>query len=253
VPRRGNGNGPADIQSRMRTAQTARDDSGEDDRTLVARIVAGDGAAFEIVMRRHNGALFRTARAILRDDAEAEDALQETYLAAYRNLGTFRGDARLSTWLTRIVINQALGRLRARRRDNVVGLHDDLGEPAGEAGGDAMDETPAASPETGTLRTQLRRLLEREIDALPLAFRTAFMLREVEEMTIDEVAASLEIPEATVRTRVFRARAMLRAALAEELDLATGEVFAFAGKRCDRIVAAVLARLPAAGTGEPTA
>ena len=251
MPRHGNGNGPADIQSRMRTAQTARHDSGEDDHTLVARIVAGDAAAFEIVMRRHNGALFRTARAILRDDAEAEDALQEAYLAAYRNLGMFRGDARLSTWLTRIVINQALGRLRARRRGNVVGLHDDIGEAAGEAGEDAMDETAAASPETGALRAQLRRLLEREIDALPLAFRTAFMLREVEEMPIDEVAASLEIPEATVRTRVFRARAMLRASLAEELDLATGEVFAFAGGRCDRIVAAVLARLPAAG--EPSA
>ncbi|HZW76481.1 MAG TPA: RNA polymerase sigma factor [Caldimonas sp.] len=235
----------------MRTAQPVRDDSGEDDHALAVRIVGGDAAAFEIVMRRHNGALFRTARAILRDDADAEDALQEAYLAAYRNLGTFRGDARLSTWLTRIVINQALGRLRARRRDNVVGLHDDLGEPAGEAGGDAMDETPAASPETGALRAQLRRLLEREIDALPLAFRTAFMLREVEEMTIDEVAASLEIPEATVRTRVFRARAMLRAALAEELDLATGEVFAFAGRRCDRIVAAVLGRLAAAGDDEP--
>jgi len=251
VPRHGNGNGPADIQSRMRTARTARHDSGEDDHTLVARIVAGDAAAFEIVMRRHNGALFRTARAILRDDAEAEDALQEAYLAAYRNLGMFRGDARLSTWLTRIVINQALGRLRARRRGNVVGLHDDIGEAAGEAGEDAMDETAAASPETGALRAQLRRLLERGIDALPLAFRTAFMLREVEEMPIDEVAASLEIPEATVRTRVFRARAMLRASLAEELDLATGEVFSFAGGRCDRIVAAVLARLPAAG--EPSA
>ena len=231
----------------MRTVQTTRNASGEDDAALVARILGGDAAAFEIVMRRHNGALFRTARAILRDDADAEDALQEAYLAAYRNLGSFRGDARLSTWLTRIVINQALGRLRARRRDdNVVGLHDDIGETAGEAKGDAMDEAPAASPETGALRAQLRRLLEREIDALPLAFRTAFMLREVEEMPIGEVAASLEIPEATVRTRVFRARAMLRAALAEELDLATGDVFAFAGARCDRIVAAVLARLPAA-------
>jgi len=238
---------PIGIQSRMQTAHTARSAAGEDDRALVARIIGGDSAAFEILMRRHNGALFRTARAILRDDADAEDALQEAYLAAYRNLGAFRGDARLSTWLTRIVINQALGRLRARRRDNVVGLHDDMGEPAGEAKGDAMDEAPAASPELGALRAQLRRLLEREIDALPLAFRTAFMLREVEEMPIDEVAASLEIPPATVRTRVFRARAMLRAALAEELDLATGDVFAFAGARCDRIVAAVLARLSAAG------
>ena len=221
-------------------------DAANDD-SLVRDVRRGSPTAFGAMMRRYNRRLYRTARAILKDDSLAEDALQEAYLAAYRNLGAFRGDARLSTWLTRIVINQALGRLRARRRDNVVGLHDDMGEPAGEAKGDAMDEAPAASPELGALRAQLRRLLEREIDALPLAFRTAFMLREVEEMPIDEVAASLEIPPATVRTRVFRARAMLRAALAEELDLATGDVFAFAGARCDRIVAAVLARLSAAG------
>jgi len=227
--------------------------AGEDDRALVARIVGGDSAAFEVVMRRHNSALFRTARAILRDDAEAEDALQDAYLAAYRNLAAFRGDARLSTWLTRIVINQALGRLRARRRDNVVELHDDVVAIADQAAGETMNEAPAASPESETMRGQLRRLLERRIDALPLAFRTAFMLREVEEMPVDEVAECLAIPATTVRTRVFRARAMLRAALAEELDLATGEVFGFAGSRCDRIVAAVLARLPDASGGEPSA
>src|SRR4051812_21335645 len=203
----------------MKQARTRRDEPAGDDQALVARIVGGDTGAFELVMRRHNGALFRAARAILRDDADAEDALQEAYLAAYRNLGAFRGDARLSTWLTRIVINQALGRLRARRRDNVVELHDDVAGAADEPGREAMDEAPAASPETGAMRAQLRRLLEREIDALPLAFRTAFILREVEEMPIEEVAACLAVPAATVRTRVFRARAMLRAALAEELDL----------------------------------
>jgi len=227
--------------------------AGEDDHALVARILGGDSAAFEIVMRRHNSALFRTARAILRDDAEAEDALQDAYLAAYRNLAAFRGDARLSTWLTRIVINQALGRLRARRRDNVVELHDDVVAIADQAAGETMNEAPAASPESETMRAQLRQLLERRIDALPLAFRTAFMLREVEEMPVDEVAECLAIPATTVRTRVFRARAMLRAALAEELDLATGDVFGFAGSRCDRIVAAVLARLPDASGGEPSA
>jgi len=233
--------------------QTLPSVAGEDDHALVARILGGDSAAFEIVMRRHNSALFRTARAILRDDAEAEDALQDAYLAAYRNLAAFRGDARLSTWLTRIVINQALGRLRARRRDNVVELHDDVVAIADQAAGETMNEAPAASPESETMRAQLRRLLERRIDALPLAFRTAFMLREVEEMPVDEVAECLAIPATTVRTRVFRARAMLRAALAEELDLATGDVFGFAGSRCDRIVAAVLARLPDASGGEPSA
>jgi RNA polymerase sigma factor (sigma-70 family) len=238
----------------MKQARTRRDEPAGDDQALVARIVGGDTGAFELVMRRHNGALFRAARAILRDDADAEDALQEAYLAAYRHLAEFRGDARLSTWLTRIVINQALGRLRARRRDNVVELHDDTPDDVAAAQGEAMEDAHAGSPEAGAMRSQLRRLLERKIDELPLAFRTAFMLREVEEMTIEETAECLAIPAATVRTRVFRARAMLRASLAEEMDVATGEVFAFAGARCDRIVAGVLSRLreiEAAGGFEP--
>ena len=224
-----------------------------DDAALVARIVGGDVAAFERLMRLHNTALFRAARAIVRDDADAEDVLQEAYLAAYRHLREFRGDARLSTWLTRIVINQALGRLRARRRDNVVALLDDRPPGASEPTEQAMDEDPQASPEAGAMRAELRRLLERKIDALPLAFRTAFILREVEEMTIDEAAECLAIPAATVRTRVFRARAMLRESLAEEMDMAAGDVFAFAGARCDRIVAGVLDRLPsAAGADDAT-
>ena len=113
-----------------------------------------------------------------------------------------------------------------------------------------MDDDRVESPEAGAMREQLRRLLERKIDALPLAFRTAFMLREVEEMTIEEAAECLAIPPATVRTRVFRARALLRASLAEEMDVATGDVFAFAGARCDRIVAGVLARLAAGEAAE---
>lgn len=220
-----------------------------DDSVLVARIVAGDRAAFQQLMRLHNTALYRAARAIVRDDADAEDVLQEAYLAAYRNLPGFHGDARLSTWLTRIVINQALGRLRTRRRDNVVALLDDRPPGAAEPMEQAMDEDPEASPEAGAMRGELRRLLERKIDALPLAFRTAFILREVEEMTIDEAAECLAIPAATVRTRVFRARALLRASLAEEMDVATSGVFGFAGERCDRIVAGVLERLRAPEAG----
>jgi RNA polymerase sigma-70 factor (ECF subfamily) len=224
------------------------------DAALVARIVGGDRGAFQVLMRQHNMALFRAARAILRDDADAEDVLQEAYLSAYRHLPGFRGDAKLSTWLTRIVINQALGRLRARRRDNVVSLLDDRPAGSPEPMEQAMDETPGASPETGAMRAELRRLLEKKIDALPLAFRTAFVLREVEEMTIEEAAECLAIPEATVRTRVFRARALLRASLAEEMDVATAGVFGFAGARCDRIVAGVLDRLLDAGeAGAPPA
>jgi len=216
-----------------------------DDAALVARIVGGDLAAFEQLMRHHNTALFRAARAIVRDDADAEDVVQEGYLSAYRHLAQFRADARLSTWLTRIVINHALGRLRARRRDNVVALLDDRPPGGAEPMEQAMDEDPHASPEASAMRAELRRLLEKKIDALPLAFRAAFILREVEEMTIDEAAECLGVPAATVRTRVFRARALLRESLAEEMDVVTADVFAFAGARCDRIVARVLERLQA--------
>jgi RNA polymerase sigma-70 factor, ECF subfamily len=226
----------------VRDARQAAD-SGESDLALVRRIADGDRAAFQQLMRLHNTALFRSARAIVRDDADAEDVLQEAYISAFRHIGDFRGDSRLSTWLTRIVINQALGRLRARRRDNVVELLDDRPPGAAPSRELVMDEDQEASPELGAMRTELRRLLERKIDALPLAFRTAFILREVEEMTIEETAECLAIPAATVRTRVFRARALLRASLAEEMDIVATDVFRFAGTRCDRIVAAVLERL----------
>ena len=216
-------------------------DAGE--AKLVARIVGRDHGAFEQLMRKHNTALFRAARAILRDDADAEDVLQEAYISAYRHLVDFRGQAKLSTWLTRIVINQALARLRSRKRDDVVVYFDDRERGTANPVEQAMSEDPGESPEAGAMRGEMRRLLERKIDALPLAFRTTFVLREVEEMTVDEVAECLAIPVATVRTRVFRARALLRAALAEDMDVATGDVFAFAGARCDRIVAGVLERL----------
>jgi RNA polymerase sigma-70 factor (ECF subfamily) len=225
------------------TAHHAAASAPVDDASVAARIVAGDSGAFEQLMRLHNSALFRAARAIVRNDADAEDVLQEAYLAAYRHLAGFRGDSRLSTWLTRIVINQALGRLRSRRRDNVVELMDDRALGAATPLEQAMEEQGGESPEAAASRAELRALLERKIDELPLAFRTAFMLREVEEMTIEEAAECLAIPEATVRTRVFRARALLRASLAEDMDVAARDVFHFAGARCDRIVAAVLGRL----------
>ena len=212
------------------------------DTSLVRRILAGDQSAFPQLMRLHNTALFRAARAILRDDADAEDALQEAYIAAFRHLHEFRGDSRLATWLTRIVINQALGRLRSRR-DNVVGLLEDRAPGTPAPTEQALDDDQGASPESSVMRTELRHLLERKIDDLPLVFRTAFVLREVEEMTIEETAECLSIPTATVRTRLFRARALLRASLAEEMDIAATDVFRFAGTRCDRIVAGVLERL----------
>ncbi|HSV17454.1 MAG TPA: RNA polymerase sigma factor [Casimicrobiaceae bacterium] len=224
-------------------------DDGTPDAELAARVAARDGAAFEVLMRRHNRRLFRVARAILRSDQDAEDALQDAYLAAYRAIGRFRGDSKLATWLTRIVINEAYARLRKMGGATVIAL------PEGHDMTAEMDPTstaaPAETPDRAALRAELRQLLERHIDALPEQFRTAFMLREVEELTVEEAAEALGVPEATVRTRAHRARALLRAALAHDIDVATLDAFGFAGERCDRIVQGVLAQLPAAAA-DPT-
>src|SRR5262245_25805073 len=141
---------------------------------------------FERIMRQHNQRLFRVARSILRDDADAEDALQDAYVQAYRKLGDFRGDAELSTWLTRIVINQSLMRVRARRRDTVVVPFGDGRDDSARAIEVADDMTE--SPSEAALRGEVRRVLERRIDELPDAFRTVFVMREVEEMTAKETA-----------------------------------------------------------------
>src|SRR5688500_5741652 len=213
------------------------------DAEIARRIASGDEDAFRLLMRRHNQTLYRTARGILKDDAEAEDAVQEGYLLAYRAMGAFRGDAKLSTWLVRIVANEAIARSRKRRRRAEVIRLDCDGESASAAEEANMNESTSEQPEQGALRAETRRLLEARIDALPDAFRAVFVLRALEEMTEKESAEVLGIPEATVRTRFFRARGMLREALAREIDFALEDAFAFAGERCDRIVAGVLARL----------
>jgi len=193
------------------TTATASEHASDAD--LAIRVANGDAPAFEAIMRRHNRLLYRTARSILRNDDDTEDALQEAYLRAWRSFGAFRAEAKVSTWLVRIVINEALGRLR-RRGAQVI-----------------------------TMDGELRVLMEKRIDTLPDAFRTVFMLRAVEELSVEETAAALEIPEATVRTRFFRARSLLREGLSRDVDFAIGDAFSFAGARCDRIVANVLARV----------
>jgi len=218
---------------------------GLSDMELVTRIRAGDARAMEALMRRHNRALYRTARAILRDDAEAEDAVQDAYIQAYRALGSFRGESRLSTWLVRIAANEALMRRRRRLRAAEVipiaapvdPMHDSREDPMADDNG----------PEHDALRGELRRLLEARIDALPEGYRAVFVLRALEELSVEETAAALELQPATVRTRFFRARSLLREALARDIDLTLDDAFSFAGERCDRIVAAVLQRI-AAGT-----
>ena len=217
--------------------------SAIDDLELASRIARRDHAAFESLMRRHNSKLFRVARAILKEDAAAEDVLQEAYLHAFRHIGEYRGESQLGSWLTRIVINQALMRLRKLKRERVVvpfGGTQASPEKASEA--DVADHR-IESPPGATLRAEIRRLIERRIDELPVAFRTVFVMRDVEDMSVEETAESLSIPPATVRTRLFRARALLREALARDIDAATLDVFGFEGERCDRIVRQVLARL----------
>ena len=217
------------------------------DAELAARAAAGDQRAFETIMRRNNQLLFRTARSILKNDEEAEDAVQEAYLQAYRALGGFRAEAKLSTWLVRIVANEALGRLRRRGAD-VIPL--DTVMDAGGAQTEAfMDENSDGQPERAAERAQVRKLIEARIDMLPDVFRPVFMLRAVQEFTVEETAAALGIPEATVRTRFFRARSLMREGLSLDLDLAYEDVFAFDGERCDRIVAGVLARINEGGNG----
>ena len=194
-------------------------------------------------MRRHNGRLFRVARAILKNDADAEDALQEAYLDAFRHIDAFKGGSTLVTWLTRIVINRALMSLRTGKRHGIIvpfGQQEDDHQPGTTE--TQVEDRSADSPMDMTLRAEMRRLIERRIDELPSLFRTVFVMREVEELSAEEVAECLDIPAATVRTRLFRARSLLRQSLSRDIDMATGDAFKFDGERCDRIVRAVLAR-----------
>ena len=228
------------------TPARARQD--EDDVELVRRVASGDVLAFERLLRRFNRSLYRVARAIVKDEAEAEDVLQEAMLRAYRSISTFRADARLSTWLVRIVANEALGRLRLRaRRGAVLPLHPDAPDLAEFVV--AANEAPPSmqqDPERAAMRSEMHRLLEARIDALPDAFRVVFVLRALEELNVEETAACLGIAPATVRSRHFRARSLLRESLSREIDRAYEDAFEFGGHRCDRITASVLARIAAA-------
>src|SRR5687767_11312751 len=172
------------------------------DGDLASRIARADHGAFEALMRKYNGKLFRVARSILKDDSEAEDTLQDAYLDAYRHIGDFRGGSALGTWLTRIVINQALMRLRRQKRDRVIVPFGEqrAAEPT-QAEAEVADEK-SESPSSAAFRGEVRLMLERRIDELPLAFRTVFVMREVEDMTVEETAECLGIPQATVRTRL---------------------------------------------------
>jgi RNA polymerase sigma-70 factor, ECF subfamily len=228
----------------MRTAAVAAIGLEElNDEALVDRARNRDGAAVRLIMQRHNRRLFRAARSILHDDAEAEDVVQEAYFRAFTHLAGFRGEAQLSTWLTRIAVNEALGRLRRRRL--TVGLKDiDAINDQGEA---RVIYLPSArqdgDPEAAAARAEVRRMLERAVDELPSSFRTVFVLRDIEEMSIEETAAHLGLRPETVKTRLHRARRLLRQSLDRTLSSAVSDVFPCAGARCTRITEAVLERL----------
>jgi RNA polymerase sigma-70 factor, ECF subfamily len=203
------------------------------DDAIVARVLEGDTAAFELLMRRHNQRVFRATRAVLHDDDEAEDAMQAAYVSAYTHLRDFGGRSAFSTWLTRIAIHEAFARLRKAKRTASL---DDT-----EIQEEEMAQT--RSPEDAASDVELRALLEDAVDSLPLGFRTVFVMRAVEEMSAVDVAVALGIPEETVRTRLHRARGLLRDRLAKQLEDSAPQAYGFHLSRCDRVVAAVLARL----------
>jgi len=223
----------------MEQVAIAEDSAAALDRSMAMSIAAGDASAFEGMMRRYNRRLYRLARATLRDRTEAEDALQDAYICAYRSMKNFRGDASLGTWLSRLVLNECFARMRRNvRREKVVPMV----SASRHAESTHMIVDKSDSPDTALGRGQIRELLERKVDGLPESYRTVFVLRSVEELTVGETAEILGIPEETVRSRHFRAKSLLRESLARELDSAEPDLFEFGGDHCDRVVAKVLAR-----------
>jgi RNA polymerase sigma-70 factor (ECF subfamily) len=200
------------------------------DEQVIARVLSGDTQLFELLMRRHNERLYRAIRSILRDEAEVEDAMQAAYLHAFAHLRDFEGRSSLATWLTRIAIHEALGRKRR-------GLRTVTGEEE--------PDLPAQirSPEENATDLERRLLLQRAIDGLPEHFRTVFVLRQVQELSVEETATCLDLEPATVKTRLHRARALLRRKILAQIERGGRDALPFEAPRCDRVVAGVLAQI----------
>ena len=210
--------------------------NGLSDEQIAAQVIAGQTALFEVLMRRHNERLYRAVRAILRDEREAEDVMQQAYVNAYTHLRQFDGRASLATWMTRIAVNEALARARKRGRYQQLGEADDTLEST-------MSTQATPDPEQQAMTGELRNILEAEIDELPDGCREVFVLRAVEGLSTEETADALGIGEEAVRTRLSRARSALRRGLLERAGAAESSLFPFLRPRCDRVVAAVLARI----------
>ena len=211
------------------------------DAALVARALARDEAAIRSIMQANNRRLYRLARGILRNDAEAEDVVQETYVRAFTHLDGFRGDSSLATWLARIAMNEALGRLRRQRAS--VDL-DTLAPGVLEAQIIQFPlSAPSDDPEKSMAQREIQRVVEHEIDELPEAFRIVFITRVIEGMNVEETAEILGLKPETVKTRLHRARTMLRDNVEKKIGPVVMEAFPFAGRRCERLTDAVLKRL----------
>ena len=206
------------------------------DEEVVRRVLEGETALYEIIMRRYNQRLYRAARAILRDDAEAEDVLQDTYVRAYQHLAQFAGRAKFSTWLTRIAVHEALARVARRRRVEQIDAQD-------QGMGALMLKSNVPDPESQVARSEVARLLEEAILALPKSYRTVLMLRDVEEMSTAEAADALEMTEENVKVRLHRARALLRKELYARAGATASAAFQFMATRCDRVVKQVFERI----------
>lgn len=221
-------------------------DAAEDE--LLALLRRGSAAGYELLMRRYNRLLFRAARGIVADDAEAQDAVQEAWLRAFTALDSFRGQSALATWLVRIVINQALQ--QQRRLGRLVLWDEDVPMEESEMPSTSpapFDAGAGESPEQAAARQQLRLRLEGAIDLLPPIYRCVFILRAVQDLSVEETAEALRVSADVVRTRYLRARGMLRASLGGEAALSLHSVHDFQGRRCDEMVRGVLAALRAAG------
>lgn len=210
---------------------------GWTDEEIVDRVLAGETALYEIIMRRYNQRLYRVARAIVRDDAEAEDVMQDAYVRAYQHLSQFARRAPFSAWLTRIAVNEALARLRLRQRSEQI---EEIGDE-----GDRFMNVAATSPdpEQNASRAELGHLLEEALLDLPEHYRTVVMLRDIEELSTTETAAALDISEENVKVRLHRGRAMARTWLSARVGENAQAAFPFMGARCDRVVRIVFERL----------
>ena len=232
------------------TVATTEGANASADAELARSIAAGNKDAFVLLMQRYNRLLYRSARGIVKNESDAEDVVQNAYLLAYRNISNFRSDASLSTWLVRIAMNEAVSCLRTRaRRAHVMNLDgpdlDNIVESAAHVAGSRVER-----PDELLIRSDMRRLLQAKVDDLPLVYRIVFMLRAVEELSVAETAAILDIPEATVRTRFFRARTKLCEALSIAPPGEFDGAFPFAGERCMGMTARVVAAISTEITAE---